>query len=172
MNTIVRVGAPGAVTVIVPLLAVVAVLAVAFILNEPLPVRFVGVILEMVSHEVALLLTFHVALDVTLIVAKLATDVALTEELDNDSVAGAAACVNTTVRVGALGAVTVIVPLLAVLAVLAVAFILNEPLPVRFVGVILEMVSHEDALLLTFHVALDVTLTVPKVAADVTLNEE
>ena len=37
----VRVGAPGAVTVIVPVL-VVPVFAVALIIKDPLPVRFVG----------------------------------------------------------------------------------------------------------------------------------
>ena len=38
----VRVGAPGAVTVIVPVLESSVVFSVALIINEPLPVRLVG----------------------------------------------------------------------------------------------------------------------------------
>ena len=45
-----RCGASGAVTVIVPVLTDAVVLAVAFILNEPLPLRSAGVMVFMVSH--------------------------------------------------------------------------------------------------------------------------
>ena len=50
VTVMVRVGAPGAVTVIVAVLVVVPVLVVAFILNEPVPVWLNGIILFMVSH--------------------------------------------------------------------------------------------------------------------------
>jgi len=63
----VLVGAPGAVTVIVPALFLLPVLAVALILNEPLPVRLAGVALEIVS-QLALLVTVHLAFDRTLMV--------------------------------------------------------------------------------------------------------
>lgn len=48
---IVRVGAPGAVTVIVPFLTLVPLLVDAFSLNEPEPVLLNGVILFIVSHD-------------------------------------------------------------------------------------------------------------------------
>jgi len=41
------------------------VFALAFNLNEPLPVLFVGVMFEMVNHDLLLVGTFHVVLDVT-----------------------------------------------------------------------------------------------------------
>jgi len=63
----VRVGAPGAVTVIVPVRDAVPVLAVAFILNDPFPVRFVGLKLEIVN-QFTLLVTVQVLFDVTLTV--------------------------------------------------------------------------------------------------------
>ena len=46
------------------------------------------------------------------------------------------------VCVGAFGAVTVIVAVLLAVPVCAAAVIRNEPLPLRFVGVIPDMVSH------------------------------
>ena len=49
--------------------------------------------------------------------------------------------------------------------VLAVAFILNEPLPVRFAGLKLEIVN-QFTLLVTVQVPLDVTLTVVLPAAE------
>ena len=63
----------------------------------------------------------------------------------------------------------VTVPLLCA-PVLAETLILNEPLPVRLAGVIFEIVSQEVALLLTFHVMFEVTLTVLFCAADVGLH--
>ena len=64
-----RVGAPGAVTVIVPVREddLVSVLAVALILNDPFPVRFVGLKFETVN-QLTLLVTVQVLLDVTLTV--------------------------------------------------------------------------------------------------------
>ena len=62
---------PAPVTVTVPVRSAVPVFAVAFSLNEPLPVRFEGLILETVSQLAALLLTLHVVSDVTLIVVLL-----------------------------------------------------------------------------------------------------
>jgi len=64
VTVIVRVGAPGAVTVITPVLAVPPVLAVTLIINEPLPVWFTGVIFEIFSHA-ALLDTAHVLSEIT-----------------------------------------------------------------------------------------------------------
>jgi hypothetical protein len=68
VTVIVRVGAPGADTVIVPVLCP-PVFAVALILNEPLPFLVAGVIFVMVSQFTLLLGTFHILFDVTLIVA-------------------------------------------------------------------------------------------------------
>ena len=141
---------------IVPVRWELPVLTAALILNEPLPVRLVGLIFEMVN-QLALLLTLHVAFDVTLTVVLVATGPGA--QVLRESVLVALAWVTLIVRVGAAGAVTVIVPVRAAVVVLVVVFILNEPLPVRFVGVILEMVN-QLALLLTFHVAFDVTSTV------------
>ena len=69
----VRVGAPGAVIVIVPVLCIGLALAVALILNDPLPVRFVGLKFEIVN-QLALLVTVQVLLDVTLTVVLPADD--------------------------------------------------------------------------------------------------
>jgi len=69
----VRVGAPGAVTVIVPVLATAPGLAMALTLNEPFPVRFAGDILEIDNH-VSLLETVHVRLEVTFTVVLPAAD--------------------------------------------------------------------------------------------------
>jgi hypothetical protein len=60
-------GAPGADTVIVPVRCP-PVFAVTFILNEPLPVRFVGVIFVTVNQLALLLGIFQVPFAVTLTV--------------------------------------------------------------------------------------------------------
>jgi len=83
-----------------------------FILKEPLPVRFAGVISETVSHVGLLLVTVHCLLDVTVTATPLDPDVGLHVLLDKVSVAGAAAWVTEIVRVAAPGAVTVMVPIL------------------------------------------------------------
>jgi len=153
---------PPPVTVIVPCLHT-PVFAVVLILKEPLPVRFAGDIFDMVSHD-ALLLTFHVVFEVTLIVLLSAlSDRCHSVDGSNVSAAGAAAWVTEIVRVAAPGAVTVIVPDLGVVPVLAVALILNEPLPVRFAGDIFDIVSHDVSLLMP-QVVLEVTLIVLFVA--------
>ena len=160
VTEIVRAGSPGTVTVIVPVLCVVLVLAVAVILNEPLPVRVAGTKFETVSQEVWLLVTTHVLLDVTLIVALPPACVKFKTPVDRLSVGGAPGCVTEIVRAGNPGTVTVIVPDLCVALVLAAATILNEPLPVRVAGIKFETVSQEVWLLVTTHVLLDVTLIV------------
>ena len=152
-----RVDAPGAVTVIVPVLGTVPALAVALILNEPLPVRFAGTKLLNVNH-VTLLETLHVLFDVTLIVALLAGDCGLHAAADKLSVPPP--CVTVIVRVGALGAVTVTVALLDA-PVFVATLIRNEPLLVRLVGTKLPTTNH-DALLDTVHVLFEVTFTVTK----------
>jgi len=157
VTVIVRAGTPGAVTVIVPCLKG-PVLVVAFILNEPLPVRLVGVMLFTVSHDVLLLVTVQVLLDVTFTVEEFDAEAIDHVLVDRLSTGGGAACATDMVRVGAPGAVAVITPLLTSCPELADTFILNEPLPVRLAGVVLLMVSH-DWLLLTVQVALDVTVT-------------
>ena len=119
---------------IVPDLAFVPVFIVVLILKEPLPVRFVGWKFDTVSHDVALLVAFHVRLEVTLIVAALASEVDVHIVCDMLSVAGATACVTVIICVGAPGAETVILPVLAAVPVFAVVFITNAPLPVRFAG--------------------------------------
>jgi hypothetical protein len=75
----------------------------------------------------------------------------------NVSVAAGAACV-TAMFLVTPPPVIVIVPLRWP-PVFAVVLILNEPLPVRFAGVMFVTVSH-DWLLLTFQVVLDVTFIV------------
>lgn len=87
VTDIVLVGAPRAVTVIVPDLDVVFGFAVALSLKDPLPEPVVGVA---VSHEVALLLTVQFLLDVTLIVACDAADDGCQEPVDKLSVASPA----------------------------------------------------------------------------------
>jgi len=145
-----RVGAPGAVTVIVPVLAAVPELAVVLILNEPFPDRFVGVMLVIDSH-VTLLETVHVLLEVTFTVVFAATELGFQALPDKDRVPATGCCVTVNVRVGAPGAVAVIVPVLAAVPVCAVALTLNEPFPVRFAGVIFVIDNH-DSLLETVHV--------------------
>jgi len=70
VTEIVRVIKPSVLRIVmVPDRCAVPVLGVALILKEPLPLRFVGVICETVSQEVALLVgAFHVMLDVMLVV--------------------------------------------------------------------------------------------------------
>ena len=170
VTVMVRVVAPGAVTVTVPVRDAAPVLAVALIENEPLPVRFAGFIFENVSH-VTLLEMVQVLLELTLTLPLLATDVKLIDVGDIVSVAGAAAWVTEIVRVVAPGAVTVIVPVRDAAPVLAVALILNEPLPVRFAGVMFDMVSHDVLLLVTVHCLLEVTWTTEFCAADVGFQE-
>jgi len=110
----------------------------------------------MVSHEVALLVTDHCLVELTRTTAFCAADVGFQEAADRLSVAGAAAWVTEIVRVAAPGVVTVIVPDLDTAPVFAVALILNEPLPVRFAGVMFETVNHA-ALLEMSHVLLEFT---------------
>jgi len=170
VTEIVRVGAPGAVTVMVPILWVVFGLGMTFILKEPLPVRFAGVISETVSHVGLLLVTVHCLLDVTVTETPLAPDVGLHALRDKVSVGTNAACVTEIVRVGAPGAVTVMVPTLWVVFGLGMTLILKEPLPVRFAGAISETVSHVGLLLVTVHCLLDVTVTETPLAPDVGLH--
>jgi len=73
VTEMVRLGTPGAVTVTVPVLGAVLVLAAALILNEPSPVRFAGVTFENVSHATLLEMP-QVMLEVTLIVLLVACD--------------------------------------------------------------------------------------------------
>ena len=70
-----RVGAPVAVTVIVPVLENEPVFALTFTLKLPLPIRLVGHMLDTVSQDVLLLLIFHIRSDVTCTVKALAADV-------------------------------------------------------------------------------------------------
>jgi len=62
-------------------------LDVTFILKEPLPVRFAGVIFETVNHDVLLLVTVHCLLDVTVTATPLVPDVGLHVLRDKVSVA-------------------------------------------------------------------------------------
>jgi len=157
---IVRVGAPGADIVTVAVLVYTPVLAVVLSLKEPLPLRFVGVMLDIVSHECELIGLFHTTLDVTVMVVLPPADGEFhVPEGDTVSTMGAA-WVTFMVRVVAPGAVTVIVPVRAAKPVLDVVFILNEPMPVRLVGTKFDIVSHEVALLVAFQVLLDVTFIV------------
>jgi len=89
-----------AVTVIVPVLSFPA-FGVVLIWNEPLPVWLEGVKLFTESHEDAsgFTLTFHLAPDVTLIVAELEKDGGFHEFSDNVSCAVAPAWVIVTVWV-------------------------------------------------------------------------
>jgi len=157
LTEIVRVVAPGAVTVTVPVLGVVLVLVAALILNKPLPVRFAGDIFENVSH-VTLLERVHCLLELTLI-SLFPPKAGESHAVDgfNVSIGGAAAWVTEIVRVVAPGAATVIVPVLDTAPIWAVALILNEPLPVRFAGNIFDIVSHDVSLLVTVHVVLEFT---------------
>jgi len=115
------------------------VLAVVFILKEPLPFRFVGVIFETVSHEWLLVGVFHVILDVTFIVV-LPPAAGEFHVLDGDTVrmTGAAWFI-VTVRV-IPPPDTVTVPDREVVPVFAGALILNEPLFEPLVGVTVNQV--------------------------------
>jgi len=79
VTVIVRVGAPGAVTVIVPVLGAVPIFSLVLILNEPLPVRLAGVIWLTVNHDWSLEGVFHVLSEYTVITpeAALIGDLAL-----------------------------------------------------------------------------------------------
>jgi len=112
----VRVGAPEAVAVIVPVLVAVPWLAVALTLNEPFPVRFAGVTFVIDSH-VTLLETVHVRLEVTFTVVLPAAELGFQVFADKARVPATGCCVTVIVRVGAPGAVAVIVPVLAVVPV-------------------------------------------------------
>ena len=79
---------------------------------------------------------------------------------------GAAACVTVIVLV-IPPPITVTAPLLGLVPVLAEADIVNEPLPVRLAGVMLEIVSHDWLLERVFHVVLEVTETDVFEAAEV-----
>jgi len=129
-------------------------LEAAIIVNDPLPVRLAGVMLEN-SSQLTLPDTVHVAVDVTVTLAELATYKGFHVSMLRASVG--AAWSTTTVRTK-LPAITVIVPRLAALLLFASATILNDPLPVRFAGMVLSALS-QAALLDTAHVVLDVTVT-------------
>ena len=148
---------PPAVTVIVPDLCAPG-LASAVIVNEPLPLRFAGVMFEILNHCTLLAGTLHVVFDVTLMVVLLAPAPGFHEVGESVSAGAAAAWLTATVRV-IPPAVTVIVPDLCPPG-LASASILNEPLPVRFAGVMFEIVSHDTLLVGTLQVVLDVTFMV------------
>ena len=92
VTLIVRVVAPGAVTVMVPDLAT-PVLAVALILKDPAPVRVAGDMLSTRSHDVALLDTviFHVRLDDTVTALLLAVCVGDHVARDKSSLGGCGA---------------------------------------------------------------------------------
>ena len=152
---------PLTVTVIVPVRsAVVFVFAVTLILNEPLPVRLAGLMLEAVSHLELLMGALHVVLDATLIVIVSASAPGI--HVVGDSVrvfpVFPAACVTQTVLV-IPSTVTVTVPD-RLAPVLAVALIRKEPLPLRLEGLILVMVSQPTLLLGELQVVLDVTIIV------------
>jgi len=85
----VRVGAPGAVIVIVPVLEAKLALAVALILNDPFPVRFAGLVLEMVN-QLTLLVTVQVLLDVTVTIVSLAAGLGFHTLVDTVKVPAAA----------------------------------------------------------------------------------
>ena len=161
-TVIVRV-TPGTVTVRVPIRVAVPVLAVALSTKEPLPVRFRGVILETSSH-VTLDENPHCQLDVTYIVAVLALCVFKSHVLiDRFNVGVGAGWDTANVRVVAPAMLTVMVPVLVAVVVLAVAFNRKDPLPVRFAGVMFDIVSH-DWLLDAVHGRFDVTFTVALLA--------
>ena len=87
----VRAGTPGVVIVIIPVLESAPVFSVALILNEPLPLRLVGTKFDTVNHDVALLATSHVLLEVTLMVAVLDANAGFHVVCDTVRVAPAAA---------------------------------------------------------------------------------
>ena len=165
VTVIVRAARPGTVTLSVPVLGVLVmlVLASAFSLNEPLPVRLVGCRLVTVSHG-TVLDTFHCLLDVTVTVVLFALDVmfhVLIERLRDGG--GVAAWVTVIVRCTPPAMDTVTVPVLEIVPVLSDVFILKEPIPVRFAGDIVLIVNQNESLL-TFHWTLDVTFIVAELA--------
>ena len=74
VTMIMRVGAPGAVMVIIPVRGEVVGFLCARILKVPLPLRLAGMKLPTVSQLVALLVAVHVPVVVTLTMASLASD--------------------------------------------------------------------------------------------------
>jgi len=166
VTVIERVTTPGIVTVTEAVRPPVPGFALAFILKEPLPVRFAGDIFDMVSHA-ELLVTVHWPLEVTFTWALLSRWVPRCQSArDSAKLAWWAAWVTLTVRVGAPDRVTVMVPDLVLVPVLVAAFIVKKPPPVRVDGVMFDMVS-QDTLLLIFHVPWAVTDTTSAEAADV-----
>jgi len=158
---IVRLGTPLTVTVIVPVLEVVPVLAVAFILNEPSRVRLVGDTWSIVSQLTLLLGAVHVLVDATRTVVLLAAWVGTFHPVIDSVNAAAGACwVTVTVRVATLPELTDIVPVLAPGPGLAEASILNEPLPVRFTGRTFTTCSQGTLLVGVFQVVFESTLTI------------
>jgi len=158
---IVRLGTPPTVTVMVPVLDVVPVLAWAFILNEPLRVRLVGDIWSMVSQLTLLLGADHVLVDATRTVVLLAACVGIFQpDIDSSNAAAGACWVTAIVRVDIPLAFTDIVPLLVPGPGLARAIILNEPLPVRFVGCMFCITNQGTLLVGVFQVMFEVTVTV------------
>ena len=83
----VRVGAPGAVTVIVPLLDWVPGLGEVVSLKDPLPVRFAGVMFSTLTHPRLPLFIVHCLLEVTCIVVLLALNDDVQELADKFRVA-------------------------------------------------------------------------------------
>ena len=165
----VRVGAPGRVTVMVPDLVLVPVLAAAFIVKKPPPVRVDGVMLDMVSQD-TLLLIFQVPWAVTDTTRAEDADVGDHEPVLSDRDAGVACWVTVTERVVAPGAVTVMVVVLGFTVGFGAVFIRKEPLFVRFAGLMFVIVT-QAAFTLIVHCLLDVTFIVvlPAVAGEVQL---
>ena len=130
---------PPSVAVIVPVRGAALVFAVAFILNEPLPVRLVGVMLLIVSHEALLVGMFHVPLAVTFTVANAAADGGVHVFMLSANVV-TPACVTVIVRETAPFADIVTVPVLAVLELFTEVTSVSAPVPVRLAGV---SVSHD-----------------------------
>jgi len=161
VTVIVRVGAPLAVTVIVPVLDAVTVFSVVEILNEPLPVRFAGLKSSTLSQVGLLLVAFHVLLDVTATYPKV--EAAGDAPLFADNTRTGPGCWTTeTERVGAPTAVIVTVPALVAFPVCGAALILNEPLPLRLDGATWVMVSQSLLLTGIFHVLSEYTLALAK----------
>ena len=158
---IMRVGAPSAVTVIVPVLGVVTVFAVVVILNEPLPVRFAGLKSSTLSQVGLLLVTFHVLFDVTATYPKV--EAAGDAPLSADNTRTGPGCWTTvTVRVDAPCAVIATVPVLVPFPVCGAVLILNAPLPVRLDGVTWLIVSQSLLVVGIFHVLSEYILALAK----------
>ena len=114
-----RVGAPDAVTVIVPVRVVVVLFAVAAATNEPLPKRFKGLKSLTVNQDVLLLVAFHVLSLVTPIVDVAPAPIGAQEDVDT---ANPTPCVTVMVRSGTPDALTVTVPVLGMVPVFWVTF--------------------------------------------------